>query len=167
MEQVRPYAEVALEAIKAAGVPRAIGHDSRDVVILERLARAAGSTNWYVLHDADQLRGLAARLSPGSSISFYFDGRLGFHDNGAGVVHELLGIAGRYHDAVVGRLSPDGMTLEVDFIASKSELDAFTREISPGDRILYGAFPARDNDGNHAITIDLPDRDGIVRQHPH
>jgi hypothetical protein len=29
------------------------------------------------------------------------------------------------------------------------------------------AYPGRDNDGESAITLDLPDADGVVRRHPH
>ena len=83
------------------------------------------------------------------------------------VANEILGIARRDRDAVVGELSADGMTLQVDFIANQSELEDFTRALAPGTRIFYGAFPGRDNDGVNAVTIDLPDTDGVVRQHPH
>ena len=166
-ERVRPYSELALQAIQAAGVAGGTWLETRDVVVLERLARAAGRTNWYVLHDASELSSLATRLSPGSSVSFYFDGRLAFHDYDPGAAKLILRIAGRDRDAVVGRRTPDGIALEVDFIADQSELDDFTRDTKPGDRLLFGAFPARDDDGKHAITIDLPDRDGVVRRHPH
>jgi hypothetical protein len=33
--------------------------------------------------------------------------------------------------------------------------------------VFYGATPDRENDGTHAVTVTLPDADGIVRPHPH
>jgi hypothetical protein len=167
MEDGRPYSKMALEAILTRGVRSAIEQASHEVVILERLARAAGATNWYVLHDANQLSDLAARLSPGSSVSFFFDGRFAFHDYNTDIRREILRIARRDRQAVVAKRSGDDIALKVDFIANESELDDFKRDMGRGERILYGAYPAKDNDGALAITIDLPDRDGIVRLHPH
>jgi hypothetical protein len=161
-----PYSSLALEAITKAGVPALITGASY-VVALERLARAAGATNWYVLHDARQLGDLAAKLSPGSALSFYFDGRLAMGTYDANVASEVLRIARIDHDAVLGKLSSDGLSLAVDFIADRSELEEFARGIPPGSRVFYGPFPARDNDGVRVVTIDFPDLDGVVRPHPH
>lgn len=161
------YPILALRAVTKAGVPTLLAGGSPYVVALERLARSAGATNWYVLNDIRQLDDLAARLSPGSTLSFYFDGRLAARDYDSNVANEILGIARRDRDAVVGKLSADGLTLQVDFIANQSELEEFTHGLAPGTRIFYGAFPGRDNDGVGAVTIDLPDADGVVRRHPH
>jgi hypothetical protein len=166
-EHGRAYSNMALEAILTRGVQSAIEQASHEVIILERLARAAGTTNWYVLHDANQLSDLADRLSPGSSVSFFFDGRLAFHDYNTDVKRTILRIARRDRQAVVAKRSSDEIALKVDFIANESELDDFREDMGRGERILYGAYPAKDNDGALALTIDLPDRDGIVRLHPH
>jgi hypothetical protein len=39
--------------------------------------------------------------------------------------------------------------------------------IKQNEQLYFGPFPARDNDGQSAITLVLPDKDGVVRQHPH
>lgn len=161
-----PYPTLALSAIEAAGVPRLLTRQ-HTAIVLERLARAAGSTNWYFVDDPPELEDLAKRLRPGSSLSFYFDGRLAARPYDSEVAQQILEIARRDRDAVVGRLCADGMTIEVDFVASKSELDDFVQNLEPGELIFYGPFPARDNDGERAVTIALPDRDGVVRPHPH
>lgn len=162
-----PYATLALRAVSDAGVPALLAASSQYVIALERLARAAGATNWYVLHDVRQLDELAARLSPGSTLSFYFDGRLAPREYDSSVATEIVRIATRDHNAVVGRLSTDGMTLEVDFPSNQSELEDFIGAFSPGTRLFFGAYPGRENDGLRAVTLDLPDADGVVRQHPH
>ena len=164
---VVPYRNLVLEAISKAGVPGLFSQNPPYVVVLERLARAAGATNWYVLRQATQLSDLATKLSPGSSLSFYFDGRLAVGNYDAALVEELLRIARIEHDAVIGKLSDDGITLEVDFVANLADLEEFRRALAPGTPVYHGAFPARDNDGKAAVTIDLPDRDGVVRKHPH
>jgi hypothetical protein len=151
----------------AAGVPELLAASSTDVVVLERLARSAGTTNWFVLRRTDGLDGLAARLSPGSSLSFYFDGRIASREYDTTVAELILSIVRADRDAVVGRLDPDGTTLKVDYVASQSELEEFTLALAAGSNVYFGSVPARDNDGKRAITIDLPDLDGIVRRHPH
>jgi hypothetical protein len=162
-----PYTVLALRAVAEAGVPKLLAAGSSYAIALERLARSAGATNWFVLHDTGQLDDLAARLSPGSTLSFYFDGRLASREYDSSVANEIVRIAGRDLQAVVGKVSADGMTLEVDFVSNQSELEDFTRAFPPGTRFFFGAYPGRDNDGIRAVTIDLPDADGVVRRQPH
>jgi hypothetical protein len=38
---------------------------------------------------------------------------------------------------------------------------------APLPRLAYGSFPGQDNDGVHAVTLQLPDEDGALRPHPH
>jgi hypothetical protein len=161
------YSILALHAVTEAEVPKLLAAGSSYAVALERLARSAGATNWYVLRDVRQLDELATRVSPRSTLSFYFDGRLAPREYDSSVATEIVRVAARDHNAVVGKLSADGMTLEVDFPSNQSELEDFIRAFPPGTRFFFGAYPGRDNDGVHAVTIDLPDADGVVRQHPH
>lgn len=137
------------------------------MVVLERLARAAAATKWYVLFNPAQVEEIAGGLSPGSSVSFYFDGRLAIAPYGSDVARIVLKIAGGERDAVVGRIVPGSPKVEVQFIANQEELDDFVNHLIPTALLRYGSFPARDNDGDRAITLDMPDADGIVRSHPH
>ena len=34
-------------------------------------------------------------------------------------------------------------------------------------RVFYGEFPGRDNDGVNAVTMTVPDTDGVIRNYPH
>jgi hypothetical protein len=79
----------------------------------------------------------------------------------------VLRIADRDHDAVGGTLSGARIEVDVEFIAGPRDLAEYAEGLTPGTRAFYGPFPARDNDGEFAVTLDLPDSDGIVRQHPH
>jgi len=55
-------------------VPRLL--QARPAIVLERIARGAGATNWYRCADHAHLAALAAELHPGSLVSFYFDDRI-------------------------------------------------------------------------------------------
>jgi hypothetical protein len=67
---------------------------------------------------------------------------------------------------VLGALRPPDIEVETDFPGSIKEADEFARD-HPDATIIVGAFPAAENDGLDAVTIDLPDADGVVRPHPH
>jgi hypothetical protein len=66
---------------------------------------------------------------------------------------------------VIGAVRPSEIEVEVDFPSSADEVREFLGGGS--DRtLLVGAFPSAENDVD-AVTVDLPDADGIVRSHPH
>ncbi len=139
----------------------------RPAVVLERLARGGGATRWYVIQDVDQLTSLARMLTPGSSISFYFDGRIERRCLDDGLVDDIVGLIHSHGEVVVGLLSPDGVIIDVEFVAGLGDLSGFLGASGDGTELFVGPFPERDDDGVDAVTIDLPDRDGVVRRHPH
>jgi hypothetical protein len=161
MESLRSTAR----AIEEAGV------DSRlrrgPAIALERIPRGGGATRWYWIRSLEDLRRLLGRLTPGSVVSFYFDNRIGRHILDDEAVVKILGLMTETGDAVVGRLAPDGLEIVVDFVAGPSELSEFRSALEPGELVFFGAFPGRDNDGDRAITLALPDADEVVREHPH
>lgn len=136
-------------------------------IVLERVAFGGGATNWYYCTHEAQLPILAARFTPGSVVSFYFDGRI----RDAISMDEVRSIADRSiretGDAVVGVLAPDGLTIDAQIVAGPNDLDDFASGLGVNCRLFSGAFPGRENDGVQAITITMPDADGIVRPHPH
>jgi hypothetical protein len=157
MEEIRPYSELALEAIEAAGIPAMIGQSSHEVVTLERLARAGGSTNWYVLRTAGDVGDLADRLSPGSAVSFYFDGRLGFHDHSSETVQAILEIVERDRDAVVGRHEGQGWALR-ELNSRKDDFTGRTMRWHPGGG-RHGPNPYwRTTGGSGGYSARIPAR---------
>ena|SRR6266581_2641195 len=135
-------------------------------IVLERIACGAGATRWYFCRDAHALEAIAGELSPGSVVSFYFDERIRKVALSPSVRSEIERISARDGDSVVGVLE-DEIHIRVDFPGGTRDLDEFASRVSPGATVFTGAFPARDNDGIGAVTITLPDADGIVRAHPH
>jgi hypothetical protein len=160
-----PYASLALRAIEATAVPRLAGEHA--AVVLERLARGGGATRWFFIKGSEELIALADRLAPGSSLSFYFDDRIALKPFGPEIAEEILRVVAKDGDAVVGRLAPDGLEIAVDFVAGRSDLQVISTSLGPGENVFFGRFPARESDSVYAVTLDLPDMDGVVRSHPH
>jgi hypothetical protein len=84
---------------------------------------------------------------------------------------EWLAIAGRVIDAgrecVIGALQQNGFEIAKDFVTQRSEVQEFISEHSITSLFFAGDYPAADNDGVAAVTLVVPDEDGIIRPHPH
>ena len=140
---------------------------SADAIVLERIARGAGATDWYYCSSSKELDVIEARLRPGSVISFYFDGRIRKTADQTALVADVEAIIAEMGDAVVGALGADGVEINMEVVVSRDDLAEVLSSIGPVPQLFYGAFPARDDDGMVAVTVTLPDADGIVRAHPH
>jgi hypothetical protein len=138
----------------------------RTAVVLERIARGGGATRWYILCEPEELGQLAATLQPGSSVSVYFDDRLKFGAIDEEARASIAAIAERDGSAVIGAVTHGSIEIDVVFPSAPAEVDEFVEE-HDAVSFVYGAFPGRDNDGEGAVTLTLPDEDGVVRSHPH
>jgi hypothetical protein len=138
-----------------------------EAIILERIAMGGGATRWYYCPDRLQLDAVEIQFRPGSAVSFYFDGRIQNALYSPELKPNLEKIIVETGDLVFGLLNKDGFHLDVDFLCGPQELAEVTSTLDSKVRIFYGAFPARDNDGIRAVTLVLPDADGIVRPHPY
>jgi len=161
----QPYREVALQVLARTPVRQLLA--SRPAVVLERIARGAGRTCWYLCADACALDEVAGRLWPGSSVSFYFDGRIRDGVLSPELLAEIQRLTAKDIDIVFGVLAPDGIDIDVDYPSTPGEVADDAAHLTAGARAFFGLFPARDNDGVDAVTLNLPDADGVVRPHPH
>jgi hypothetical protein len=157
--------DLILAAIASTPTPRLLAQ--RPAVVLERLARGGGATRWYQIDEPRHLTVLAELLTPGSAVSLYFDGRIERRCLDEDLIDVVLDLIKAHGDAVVGRLSPEPFVIDVEFVAGLGDLSEFLGGSVNGVELFVGAFPARDDDGVDAVTIDLPDADGVVRRHPH
>jgi hypothetical protein len=147
---------------------------ARPAIVVERIARGGGRTEWYRCLHQTHLAAITAQLSPGSIVSFYFDQRIAhrrytpdLHRQIIDLMDRLRALPGETGEIVFGQLGDDELHIQVDFPAGAEDLDELTSTLGTHSWIYYGPFPARDNDGVNAITLTLPDNDGIVRRHPH
>jgi hypothetical protein len=158
------YAAIAAHAFSDANVPALVRQ--RAAVVLERIARGAGATNWYVLEGLDDLDMLCRLVRPGSLVSFYFDGRIAETRLDDSAREQLSAIALSDHGAVIA-LRAKGIELDADFPGTRRELDHWLEEMGNPERGFVGPYPGHDSDGIDAVTLTLPDLDGTVRAHPH
>src|SRR5688572_17102717 len=105
MDKEATFQAVALRTIEATPVRGLLRNHA--AVALERLAYGGGATRWFFLRRAGQLTELADIVTPMSSLSFYFDGRIAVGPVSSEVIEEIVKIAAEDRDAVVGRLGPD------------------------------------------------------------
>ncbi|WP_409497386.1 hypothetical protein [Amycolatopsis sp. cmx-11-12] len=151
------------DTITRAGVAERLDR-AGSLVALERLAQGGGDTNWFVATCRQDLTTIADRLRPGSLVTFYFDNRIARRPYTGTVRTELLDIIERKGDALIGWLRPDGVSIRMR-VVDAGDLDEEVLDAESDDDVYFGAFPATDNDGADAITVTIPDEDGVVRVH--
>jgi hypothetical protein len=160
---MRPFKELVLAIVGRTPVVAAL--KGRVAVVLERIARGAGMTKWYSCCDEAELRAIAGELRPGSVVSFYFDGRIAKEAQSSELEKRLSDRAAG-SETMIGFLKGNGIDIDMSIASHPEDVAEIMVEWS-GATIFYGEFPARDNDGVNAVTIELPDADGAFRGHPH
>lgn len=138
-----------------------------EAVILERMARGGGATKWYYCRGQSELSTVEELLSPGGVVSFYFDERIRYSRYSRELEEKLEEAIENDGEVVVGLLGKDGTCIDATVVVSREDVSDFISAIDPASELFYGTFPGRDNDGKQAVTVTLPDNDGIVRPHPH
>jgi hypothetical protein len=127
----------------------------------------AGATNWFYCQDSARLEAVESRLSAGSVVSFYFDDRIRSAVYSPEVRSNLRKIVAETGEAIIGSLCEDGLRIDVGIANGPDDIEEVLSTVEPRSRVFYGVFPGRDNDGVDAVTVVLPDADGIARPHPH
>jgi len=159
------FADGVRGAVDERDVPRLVSE--RSAVVLERLARGAGATRWFRVASARDLELVCDEFAPGSTVSFYFDDRVALFPYDDATVARILALIDAHGDAAVGVLDENQLEFSVELIAGVNELSEFAESLPAQLSVYVGAFPAADDDGHDAVTMSLPDRDGVTRRHPH
>jgi len=149
------------------GTPIISRLEDKSALVIERIAMGGGATRWYYCTGKNSLPEVEDRLKPGSCVSFYFDDRIPnvvYSPEIKLIAEELISKTG---EIVIGILRQDGIQLDVEIVSDKSELAEITSTLGAGDKLFYGVFPGRDDDGLRAVTVMLPDQDGLIRSHPY
>lgn len=139
----------------------------RQIVVLERLARAGGAARWFFVTNWTMLEDVFNLLRGGSSVSFYFSGHLHAEVDNEAARQEMFGEITRCGELVLGYPALDHAQLEMEIISGPSELTECLTLHPEGSLVVWGEWPPRENDGDSAITVDLVDADGVLRPHPH
>ncbi|MFD6159751.1 hypothetical protein ACFWF7_41075 [Nocardia sp. NPDC060256] len=137
------------------------------LVALERIPHAAGATNWYRAESRADLVKIVHALRPGSLVSFYFDKRIPRGPYVEKVRTELLEFITRDGDALIGWPAADGVRIDMAIVGGPRDIDEEVSDSESDEDVFYGAYPGRDDDGVNAITVTLPDADGVTRRHPY
>lgn len=159
------FTSVVRAALAATQVTERLRHG--EAVILERIARGGGATNWYYCRSPSEMPTIEALLHPGSVVSFYFDGRVQHSRNSPELMNALEDKIHKNGELVVGLLGKDRIRIEATIVVSLEDLAELVSAIDTASELFHGAFPGRDNDGRQAVTITLPDADGSLGSHPH
>jgi hypothetical protein len=165
MQKNTPFASIARATLATTRIGDLL--QSGAAVVLERIARGGGAVNWYYCGGRKELTAIEERLSPGSVVSFFFDGRMRRSRLSSELRRELEEVVASAGEVVVGTLGRDGINIDAALAVSRDDLGELLSDVDPSAEVFCGAFPGRDNDGRYAVTVSLPDNDGIVRPHPH
>jgi hypothetical protein len=134
-------------------------------IVLERLAYGGGTTNWYVCAGEPEFDIIVSELRPGSWVSFYFDDRIALRAYTPALRAEMLDILTQTGEVQFAHIPIDGIHLDMDIISGPNELAGYTETLGSASVFYTGAFPDGEDDGVNAITVVLPDKDGVVRRH--
>jgi hypothetical protein len=137
------------------------------VVVLERLARAGGAVKWYFIRSQEDFDRVLLMFRGGSCVSLYFADQLHVELDTDRVRQRMFDVVTSEGELVAGYPSGSDPEVDIEVISGPGELGSYLMSHPEGLLIVWGIWPARDNNGYDAITIDLVDQDGILRNHPH
>lgn len=143
------------------------GGNDEPVIVLERLARGGGATNWWLAPDEKCLDAISDRLQPGSAVSVYtaeYLREMPYFDEGRREARRVLADVG---EVCLGLRAATGCGVDMEFVAGAGELAEFEATLGFDSRVVVGEFPPRVDDGRTGVTWIVPDADGVVRDHPH
>jgi hypothetical protein len=166
----KSFGDIARKAFQAAGIE--LLQQDRESIVLERFATGGGRTKWYRCIDRTSFEKLTEKVSPGSMVSFYFDGRIGRVDSSNIKIRALTLLKGAkqradVEEVLVGYLAKDGLVIDMDYVHSERELDEWLASISDKATMFCGVFPEKGGDGQNFITVTLPDAVGSGRGYPY
>jgi hypothetical protein len=136
------------------------------VVVLERIARGAGDTNWFFIRSREEMGQVVETLRGGSCVSFYFADQLHVEVDSEAARGRMFEVITHEGELVIGYPSASGPQLEMEIINGPGELGSYLVMRPEGGLVVWGEWPGRDNDGD-AITVTLVDKDGVLRPHPY
>ncbi|CAN5266329.1 hypothetical protein BH11MYX1_BH11MYX1_43980 [soil metagenome] len=149
-------------ALDDAGVAKRVA--TEDCTVLERPAAEGEPLAWFYCRDQSDLNEIANQLRAGSAVSFFFDDRIEALVD-SDTTRSIITTTCADHEIALGALGLDGLRIEMSFARNAEEVALALPPLDDGAQLVFfGAFPGRDNDGTWAITLTLPEVDGVVRE---
>jgi hypothetical protein len=136
------------------------------VVVLERLARAAGATRWYCAQSEPELSRVIDELRGGSCVSFYFDDQLRVDLDDEAARQQMFEAVSPAREIVLGYPTEGQIHVDTELVTGPSELSEVLMHHPEGGVVLWGPWPSRTGSSS-TVSIDLVDEDGVLRMHPH
>lgn len=92
------------------------------VVALERIARGAGATRWYIAKTQEEISRLLGLLGPGSRVTFYFGPPLRVEPLTEYLIGEMFSAVGEDNEIVIcTRSAAEPLVLDAELISGPSE----------------------------------------------
>jgi hypothetical protein len=140
---------------------------TREAESLEKIARGAGQTRWFLLSSVDDLEVVVSAVRPGSAVQLYVDPAVAAEGDASPALLETLGptLAGirpTENDLVALAVQDDGPLCD-HFFPDRSEVADWLREHS-GEHVILCHYPQlREHDAEALV----PEADGVARPQPH
>lgn len=140
------------------------------ILLLERWARGAGTRSWYMLQDTDDVESARRSVRPGSGLTAYF--ALDYLVGGAAspdvssAAASLLAELGPNDELLALQRAEFAPALDVEYIESVEELTDWLKSVAT-DAVWICRYPDWLPDGDTALSAAVPDKDGVVRDHPY
>ena len=145
---------------------------------LEQLARISRqlriNSDWRHGRSKDRqalpasLPNVSAILRPGSVVSFYYGNQIRIGSYGDDVKRQIADKINVFGDCLVAVRSRAGsLALNPEFLTHTHEIAELDSELEIGTEVFFGPYPEKEDDKKRAITITMPDSDGVTRGHPH
>jgi hypothetical protein len=158
------FSALAHAALEATSIHELL--EAGSSVVLECPARGGGATYWYYCVGTASLQAIERQLAPGSLVSFYFDGRINRSRDLSEAADGARRLIAETGESFLGALNDDGVTIDME-IPDSAQVDEFVAGVKSAGMFFWGVFPWPDNDGVRAVTVTLPDMDGVVPSHPY
>jgi hypothetical protein len=142
-------------------------HQGSRVLAVEKIARGAGQTRWFLLRGVGDLEVVASAVRPGSAVKLYIDPAVAAEGDASPALLETLelklaAIRSTENDLVALAVRDDGPLCD-HFFPDRSEVADWLREHSGAHVILRHYPQLREHDAEALV----PDADGVIRRQPH
>jgi hypothetical protein len=143
--------------------------DNPELLVLNRLSRAAGRKDWYLIRHASDLSAVMDRARPSDCLTVFFKPQLSFRGRARdeAIWIDALGVLGEAEEAVFGEIIESDPQLHDAFVAVSGDEEWIEEWLMerPNALIVFGAYPPfLDPDPGIAVDGIIPNADGSITE---